>query len=331
MYSKEFYNELEKVNKEIYENKLILESVHPIDIINGNTEVLMEAAISKEKLDKARKTILEKMMVGVQKFLQVTGMLEKKNAKFIDGYKKIDLNLVNFDNFEYDMPDIKTALNNISSFKFPPFNAADSELILNNNSINYKVGGEAKFPQGAFSEDGQVNKAFFNGTVSNSENGKIRINASNAPAMFNACLDLMIKRKDMGNKIASQVRSMKDFSENLLNSAIRGDKIETVSESVLFNSSIFKDEYFDILLEDALATPDEIHKENEEKTNGMDTTTKEESRTSSNNDRIADAVIRYSEIVYSIQSVIMSSLDQLYKESGMFCEKVSQLSNNKNK
>lgn len=330
MYTKEFYSELEKINREMYDSKIIYESVHPIDIITENVEVLSEAVNAKEKFDKYRKLIMEKILAGVDKFKQITADLIKRNSKIVDGYKKVDLNLVNFDKFECDMPDVRTAINNIQSYRMPQFNAEDTELILNNNSIGYKVGGEAKFPQGTFTEDGQVNKAFFNGTVANSNNGRIRINSSNAARMYSDCLELMTKRQDMCNKIVSQVRSMVGLSQNIINGSIKEVNKTVTTESVLLNNSIFKDEYFDILLEDAITTPDQIHKENDQKENGIDTNT-EVVKNKNETERLADAVIRYNEIVYSIQSTIMTSLDQLYKEAGMYCEKVSQLSNKHNK
>lgn len=328
MYFKEFYSELEKINNEIYKNKLIYESVHPIDIINGNINVLTEAAEAKDANVKLKKNILEKMMAGVMKFLKMGAELVKRNSSIIDGYKKIDTSLIDFNGFEAEIPDINTAMNNINSFKVPEFKTEDIELLLNNNSIGYKVGSTSKFQQGIFNDDGQINKSYFNGKVNN-ESGTIKVNESSAPNMFKACLTIMDKRMDMSNRIASQVKNMKVFSEGIMRNATRGENNVT-TESVLLDYSIFKDEYFDILLEDAATTPNDIQKEEKEANNGIETNS-ENSKNVKNDDKLIDAVIRYNEIIYAIETIIMTSLDQLYTEASKYCAKVAQLSNKNNK
>ena len=50
MYDIEFGNMMESIDKEFYEAKLSLESVHPMDIINNKDSVLTEAITDNKKL-----------------------------------------------------------------------------------------------------------------------------------------------------------------------------------------------------------------------------------------------------------------------------------------
>lgn len=325
MYTQEFYSELEKINREAYKYKILYESVHPIDIMNGNIDVLTEAVINKEKYDNLKNNITKYIKKALDKFVKMSLELSKRNYDIINGYRKIDINLVDFNNFEYEIPDIGTSYSRIIGFTPPSFNTNDCDLILNNNGISYKVGSQSKFQNGVFLDNGQVNRAYFDGTV-NTENGKMKVNQSNAQKVFKDCLEVLVNRSNLTKRIEGQVRAALKVSEQILNSSMR----TTISESVLLNNSIFKDEYLDILYEDAIETTSSIRKEEKDSANGIEINV-EENKKNNNNEKISNASIKYNEILYSVQSVIMNASDKLYDEAGKYCSRVSQLSNKNNK
>lgn len=322
MYDQEFYSDLEKFNREYYKNKLIFESVHPIDIINENVEVLSEAAKSKIEISKLLADILYKMTVGLTKFAKMTDELIKRNTTIVNDFNKVNLDLIDFNDFEYEIHDIKTAMSNIRKrMNIVKYDERDSELLLTNNGLQYK---SEKFPE-TFNEDGQINKALFNGTV-NSENGMMKITGNSHKDMFKACLDVLNSRKDISGRLAAS----NNYRQGLLKSLTQGTIQQTNNESVMYDVSIFKDEYIDILLEDAVTTPNDIKKEENNNEKGI-SNDPEQSQENINNNRQIDAIIKYNEICNSVDTTIMTSLDSLYGEAIKYCSRVTQLSNKNNK
>lgn len=319
MYNQEFYNDLEKINKEIYRSKLLLETVHPEDIINNNEQVLIEAGINFENIERMAAKMLGAIIKGLNKFTSMTSELLKRNDKVVQSYKKVDTNIINFKDFEYEINDIGSAYNRINSFVIPPFDSKNSDIILNNDGVNFKMGNESKFPNGMFLDNGQVNKTYFDGS-----SNVIKVNQSNAAAVFKDCLKVLTDRPTITKKITSECRNTVRMAQQLLNTKV------PVTESVLLDTSIFKDDYLDILLEDAITTTDAIQKEQKDQQNGIQTNTNE--NTAANNiNKTREAVVKYTSIIYDIESKIMSALDDLYNQSGKYCAKVAQLSNVHNK
>lgn len=321
MYDQEFYSDLEKFNREYYKNKLLTETVHPIDIINENAEVLSEAFNGKNNIAKLIADLIYKMQKSVNKFIDMSSELFKRNGKLIESFKKVNLNSVDFSNFEYEIHDLKTALNNISKISIPNYNDSDMDILLNNNALEYK---QRNFP-GMFTEDGQLIKDYFNGTVKNSENGMMKVSGNMARDVFNAAIDVLEQR----NVLAKKIPGMMKRQEQLVSSLTKNNQ-NVNTESVLYNTSIFKDEYIDILLEDAVTTPNDIKREEKNEAKGI-VTDPEQSQTDNNNNRRIDAVLKFNEIVCNILNTSMASLDSLYGEAIKYCSRVTQLSNKNNK
>ena len=329
MYSKEFYSELEKAKREYYNCKLLSESIHPIDLMTNKEEVLEEAGINMNSVKKAAMKIITAGINALKKFIKLTSELEKRNNSIIKGYKNMDINLIDFSKLdECSIPDFNMAYNNIKSFTPPMFDKNDADALLNNNGIGYKIGPNSKFPKGLFLDNGNINKAYFNGLVNNTEDGLIRVDGktstSNLSGYFKTCVTILSDRQNMSKRVDNLFRQSLKVSEQIIGSTIN----TTVTESVLLDSSIFKDEYYDILFEDAITTTQTIQKEMDPK-NGINTNTTE-NKIANENEKISNAVLKYSEIINSIFAEMMNSLDKLYNEAGKFCAKVSQLSNKKN-
>lgn len=321
MYSKEFYNELDTLEKEYYENKLFLETIHPIDLINNKDQVLIEAAEKAEGMGKTIKSMQEFIKKAIDKFMIITNKLLTDNAKLIEKYKAIKPNEIQVgENFSYGILPYWDGVRNIMAYSTPDYRNEDIALLSSNNGKNYKDEKFSNF-NGLFDENGSVNSAYFKGGVEN-----IKVNKNNAAAVFKDCLNIIEQRKQISDKIVAETSKI-----NRLRVDASVD-LKTIGESALFDMSIFKDEYTELLYEsmiaplfedsngDGITTTSDI--EREEKS-GVEIN-KEENTKINDAKQAMEAAKNWSKICYDITAKMMSALDEAYDRSIRYCEKFSK-------
>lgn len=322
MYDIEFGNMMESIDKEFYEAKLSLESVHPIDIINNKDSVLTEAITDNKKLMNAFSKIIKVITDLTDKFRRITNKLEFRNRKIVDKYSKFNINGIDIKNdFEYEMFPYWEGYERIKRYHVPRFDNNNLDKYLTNGAEQFKSND---FQRGTFSkEDGSVNANYFRGC--DDRGIKEKISGNNVKMVYQRCLEIIKTRKQIADKISAE-------NKNIIVVASNGSKIKVpISESVMMDQSMFKDEYYDILyenildgalFEDSAATTTDIEKE--EKNGGINNNPEENNKANVNKDLI-EAIKVYSNICMQVNSKIMNILDEAYDQSVRFCGKISSM------
>ena len=165
-----------------------------------------------------------------------------------------------------------------------------------------------------------VNKSYFDGS-----SNVIKVNSSNATQIFKDCLNILVNRGDITNKIKNDLNATIKIAQQAANMKT------PITESALFDLSIYQNDYLDILLEDIIATTDQIQKEQKDSQNGINVNASTNQDKATDANRTRDAVVKYTTLVYDVISKMMSALDDIYNQAGKYCGRVSQLSNKHNK
>ena len=314
MYSKEFYSILESANREINDARLKMVTVHPYDIINNNDEVLTEAFLNQNRIVAAIDKIIQAIQKATEKFIKITNQLDIRNRALVDKYEKVKVNNLKLDDFEHEMFPYWQGMRNIESYRTPNFDEKDINNLITNGGIPFKQ-DTSNFPQGLFDEKNgfSVNSNYFRGSGE-----KIKIDKNDVQRAFAECLKIIKERKRIVSKITSENRNIIAVKRET-----RNIKTEQITESVILDRSIFKDEYYDILFEDAVTTTTDL--EREEKNGGKIESNSAENRNARSKDDMMNAVKQYVAICYDVNSKIMSVLDEAYDQSIKFCEKVSNI------
>ena len=97
---------------------------------------------------------------------------------------------------------------------------------------------------------------------------------------------------------------------------------QQVTESILLDLSLFKNDYIDILYEDAVTTAD-IEREEKQQSGRRIEVNKDENSMFKQTMNNVKVITEYVKICYSVNSKIMSILDDAYDKSIKFCDKVA--------
>lgn len=315
MYYAQYYSILEEVNKEYYDAKLQLESVHPIDIITNKDQVLTEAIFNKDKIN----MVINKIIVGIvnatNKFVKISSELISKNNKQIQEYRNLPIDKLNFDDFEYSIYPYWIGLNNMLNIKLPSFNQNNISEIVNNGGMQFKINN---YPKGLFDEN---NNYALNADFLRGGSKEIEVNRNNAKDVYNKCIDILMKRDAITNKLKAENFTLSKLLQTVVNS---NKQVNTVTESTLLDMSIFKEEYIDILYEDAMVTTKDIKNEDKPKTGTIDTN-KEQNDANKETSNQIDATKAYVDICYPVNAKSMQILDTMYDAACKYCAKVANL------
>ena len=296
-----------------------LESMHPIDIFNG--EVLTEAI----KVDLSKKKLWKIIIDNSEKFWKIAAEFKKKNSDWITESKRADISNKNIDG-KYTIYPYWDGYKVIEKINIPGFNKDDYSIITENNGLGFK---RKYFPQEAFLDNGAINKNYFRtGTNKSQEDSKINITNSNYISMYKQALDLLDTQDRISRKIYDENRTIVNV--------LQGIKDVPVNESFALSMSEFKSEYYDILLEaeDNQYSIEQPSNNNTSTNNASSTTTnnkdtasptspdtiedeidgkdvnKDDANKSKNIKDMNDAIMAYVKICYSVQSARMGMLDE---------------------
>ena len=328
MYSQEFYSVIESITKDINDAELSLISVHPIDIVTNTDSVLTEAIINADTFKNAKDKLFAVIKKLTDTFIRITNKLEIRNKELVKRFESLTINPNVMNDFEYTIFPYWKGLDRIKGFRLPQFNISDSNDILNNDGIPYK---QSKFPRGTFNEeDWSVNMSYFRGA-----DKEMTVDKNQVSGVFEQCLNIVKSRREISRKLSSENRYLmsllsRNKAPNENNVQNQENNKQQVTESVLLDLSLFKDEYIDMLYEDAVATTNEIEKE-EKKGNGRIEVNQEENSRFRNAMNTAKTAIKYVEICYSVNSKVMNILDEAYDKTIKFCDKIASYSPKNNK
>lgn len=314
MYTLDTYNTIVENDYIIKSNYLMLESVHPYDLINNRSEVILEAVLSKENINKAIDRIIEAVDEARRKFRSVTRELQRKNEEWLYTAKNHDINADDLSNFKAEIFPYWNAIPRIfNGLNIPEYNTNYSSL----------YNDEKQFMEKHFKEildqDGNINKNILRGITNSSSEEKMVIEGDRAKSTYNQVVKTIDSIYDLRGKVSSD---MNKISRTLKNIRSMNRPIDT-NESVMLSRSIFKDEYFDILLEDA-TTPDDIEKsQNNNDNNKKDVNINpEQNEKAKEADNAYKSAIQWSKLCSSVTTAEMDILDEAYGACSKFVDKV---------
>lgn len=290
------------------EEAIKIHSIHPYEIISDKENVIHEAIISKDKIDAAIMKSLEIFISLTAKMRKVAFELKKRNGKWFDAASRFDINRANLNDFKYEIYDYREGIKRIENTKTPVF-----------KSINIQdfSGNAETFKQTYFkdlylkNEDGQeeISKNYFRGGPE-----KIELNGTQAKELFRFALDWLKNYENFCRNIESTNVSLND----LLKSSLENKNI--ITESTILNESFFKNEYYDLLLEDAV-DPKDIENEEKDRSNGIDSNRDENQKNKEIND-MKEAIKKYWKVCSSIQTMKMDVAKEAYTAFTDFIDRV---------
>ena len=308
MYFKRFMEALTECEIEMHEAQLECMSIHPYELISDKETVLQEAFDLKGTAESAFNKAVQVFINLCETFKKAAFKLKQKNVKWFESASRFDLARVDLKDFNYEMFDYKTGLERIKSKPLPIFNSSGD--MVNDLSGDSRVFKEKSFKEIYFPEgniEGDIDKNYFRGS-----NEKLPIKSHEVTGLYTFALNWLKQYENTVNAI------YKD-SENI-NSILRSEKASNktvVTESTILLESLFKDEYYDILLEDAL-NPKDIEQEEKNKINPNN---KEITENKEKNIKL-DSVQKYWKICSTIQTMKIDVCREAYAEFTKFIDKV---------
>lgn len=307
MYFKRFMEALTECEIEMHEAQLECMSIHPYELISDKETVLQEAFDLKGKAEAAFNKTVQVFINLCETFKKAAFKLKQKNAKWFESASKFDLARVDLKDFKHEMFDYKTGLERIKNKPLPVFNP-DGKMI-NDLSGDSRVFKETSFKEIYFPEGGGegIDRNYFRGS-----DEKLPIKSHEVIGLYRFALQWLKDYDKTVNEIYKDSETINSVlkSERSLNQT-------TVTESTILLESLFKDEYYDILLEDAL-NPKDI--EQEEK-NKLNINNKEMVETKEKNTK-REAVEKYWKICSTIQTMKIDTCREAYAEFTKFIDKV---------
>ena len=308
MYFKRFIEVLTESEIIINEANLERMSIHPYQIISDKDNILHEASVLKGKAALAFNKAVEVFIELSKKFQAVAFELKKRNREWFESASKFDLNRVDLRDFKHEMYDYKTGVSRIANTPLPIFASINVEDF---------SGCSSTFKQTAFKEifvkveglEEDINKNYFRGS-----NEKIEIKEHEIRALYSFALDWLKRYDQIVRLIASDNEKL-----NSILKSVQSSNTVSVNESTVLYESIFKDEYYDILIEDAL-DPKDIESEEKNK-NNIETNNISAAETKEKNTTL-EAVQKYWKICSTIQTMKMDACKEAYTAFTNLIDKV---------
>ena len=309
MYTLNTYDIISENQYSLLNEYLKLESIHPEDIINNKNEVLHEAIISNIKIKKTIDNIIEALEKSVKKFKDISRELRRKNAEWLANAEQFDLSKTDLSNFKQEIFPYWLSIPSKFNIKIPKFTIED-EMLYDNESEFMK-----KYFKDIIDEEGNVNKNILRG-LSNNITEKVVIDAAKVKNSYRQILGLINDIDKLRNKVSRDMVSIINTVKSIRNMT------SPINESTLLSNSIFKDEYFDILLE-RVVTPDDIEesmgKKDEKNTIDIDKKDNNESKETNNQYK---NVVSWSKMCTHVTTAEMDVLDEAYSDCVKFISAV---------
>ena len=310
MYFERFLESLTECEIICNEEALKLQSIHPYEIISNKDNIINEAILTKESINNAKQKAIMVFIELSNKFKDVALKLNKRNSKWFESIQKFDLNNKDLSKFEYEMYDYRRGIHNLVDLQIPVFDEKSiPDLLGDGSAFKGRAFGEIFTKDSENNED--FNKAFFRGSAD-----KILIKGNDAKGLFTFAFNWI---KNYETAVVRPISVENAKINNIVNQYMKNVKT-IVTESTILSESIFKDEYYDILLEEGIE-PTDIKREEKESENTINTNVEENKENKSNND-ILTAVQHYFKICSTIQTMKMNIAEEAYKAFTDFIDRV---------
>lgn len=261
MYTEEFIECMTECEEVINEEAIKMQSIHPYEIIADPDNVLHEAFISKENVKNAIAFLIRKLREISKKAMKVAITLSAKNKAWCDSVTKFLASHIEVKFDDYEMYDYPTGIQRMTSIAIPRFESIDIGHFENDGEV---------FKQKAF---GDIFNTEIKQTSSTTEDKENTGTSALAKAYFRGGAE---KKKFVKGELKSLMQTAikyiltyKNFINNIYrdseqiisayNSITKDLGNKPITESTLLHESAFKEEYLDILLEDAVE-PDDVEK-----------------------------------------------------------------------
>lgn len=311
-YKSNLYNTIGENENKLLNEYLKLESVHPINIIDNKSVILHEAVISKLQIKKSLDAIINAIEISLKKFKDISRSLKMKNAEWITQAEKFDLNKADLSNFKEEIFPYWLAIPSKFNIIIPEFTMKDEALYDGDGSEFMK-----KYFNNIIDNNGNINKNILRG-ISSSGKGKIVIEYGKAKSIYKTLLNMINDIYKLRDKVSKDTVMILNTVKRIKNTNA------PINESVVLNNSIFKDEYFDILLE--AVTPDEIEKNMENNKNDSNDKKININRNDNNRSELVDKqyklVASWSKMCTAVTTAEMDVLDEAYGACVKFITKI---------
>lgn len=306
MYILDTYDVISECEKNMLENYLKLESIHPIDIIDNKLMVMHEATLNKVKIRQSLDTIIDTILKTIEKFKSITRDLKTKNSKWLAEAKQFNLNKTDLSNFKFEMFPYWNAIPELyNNIKIPNFSKDDFNIY--NDQLQFMQ----KYFKNIIDDNSNVNKNILRGLKNGSKKEKILIDYGKAKNIYYQILKMIDDIYKLRDRIAKDATMIVNTVKNIKNMS------SPLNESILLEYSIFKDEYFDIILESGI-TPDDVEKSNDKKID----INKNDNKLSKSIDEQYKMVVAWCKLCTSVTSAEMDILDEAYGTCVKFINKI---------
>lgn len=313
-----YYNELmetyTRYERVINESMLKLESIHPRDLINDRQNILIEATIDGAKAKAALDKIIEALNNTLKKFNDLTRKLKTKNTDWEAKAESFNVNSKNLDGFEYEIFPYWTVLN-LYNTPIPDVKRSMQSQLESENGKDFMT----QYFSNIIDDEGNVNKNIFRGITKTSSSEKIKIDANKAKTLYPKFINLIKTAYNIRQKVsANGAKIAKTLTD------ANADRL-VLNESTLLSLSIFKNEFYEAMLEAAddnssnePITTGDIEKEDKENDpNNNDKKIKvdaEQNKKTKDAKDVKELVKLWSKYCTSVVSAEMDMLDEAYDE-----------------
>lgn len=331
MYYERFLEFLTEAEIICNEEAIKMQSIHPYEIISDPEYVIQEAILSRSNINNALYAIMQRLEILIKQARAIAMKLAQKNKEWFETAGKFLNESRNISLEEYEIYDYLTGINRIKSMGIPRFESVNIEHFANDGEeFKTKAFKEVYVTEVHKDESGKETrsadmkaKAYFRGGVE-----KKKLSKNEILPYAKAGFEWLKHYNEFINKVTEDAINVnKSFRKTL------GITNNTpINESTILHESLFKDEYYDILLEEALdpsdiKSSDEEEQKREKGTTPIDTN-KEDNKLADNNKAIQNAV----KVWYKVCSIILTAKIDICEEAyKAFVDMIDKLMNNTTK
>lgn len=327
MYYEEFLESLTECEQIINEEDIKMKSIHPYEIISDPENALHEASISKETVSNAITLLIKKFELLLKKAKEIALKLMQKNKAWFESVNSYMNSGKELKIESHEMYNYEEGIRRIESTHVPKFDSIDIGHFENNGEIFKEKAFGDIFTKEVFKDENGKEidsidmraKTYFRGSPEKKKYSKSELKglisfAYNWTKNYNEYLQKIIQESEKLNA---------DFTK-IIGDHVRG---RVVTESVLLHESAFKDDYFDILLEDALDPTDVVNSKSSTFDNGNQQretpidTNKEENQASDDHRVIEKAARIWYKTCTSIETAKIDVCEEAYKAFVDFIDK----------
>ena len=245
LYTTEAYTSFDEVDKTWFESKKVFDSTSIKDLISDKQATITEAVDAKVNAKKAIQLMRDAIIAASAKFKDSAKTIREEYAETMDALESFNIDEFDLTGIEFETFKYHKGVDHMHHIKIPTYRPDDNDLLTEGDGIGYKQ----KYFKDLyyFSYKGQpLNKNRFRGSQAKSVISGDKI--KEAYEFFTNFIDTynntVVRAMAASNtRIANALR----VDENMLESAF--GRNDLLTEAILINRSMFKNDLYSILLE----------------------------------------------------------------------------------